>query len=263
MCSEDATRGSCKGATAALIGFGAIGVVAGFLLFWVPGLSGPHHGEYLAFAHLVNISEAVRYYDERNDHLPPATATDKESGEPHSWRVELIEFLTREGFTTGLGGNARAFGYDRRKPWNDPDNLRFEDVGACFFRYMPDNDCPPSLEDGHFTGYKAITGPDTAFDPAGSYSLDELPEDLILIVRVESSGTHWMEPGDLAVDELAATEDAKRLLSGENGYAVVFADGLPCVLSGKLPYADLSKFFTITGAKRFDREEILGPFRVP
>jgi len=42
----------------------------------------------------------------------------------------------------------------------------------------------------------------------------------------------------------------------------VFADGKPWVLSSDLPFAELRKFLTISSAERFNRDEVLGPYRL-
>jgi hypothetical protein len=74
-----------------------------------------------------------------------------------------------------------------------------------------------------------------------------------------------MEPGDLDVEELLRVPDPQSLLAspvGKDGYAVLFADGEKWVLSSELPWYDLYKFFTLTGASQYDREQVLGRYRV-
>lgn len=158
------------------------------------------------------------------------------------------------------------FDYDRGKTWNDRENLRLEGSGAWLFRYTPVDACPPGQSMGkagiYTTYYKAITGPGTAFDTATPPSLKQLPNDVILVVRVEQSDTHWMEPGDLNVKQLTPSEETKRLLLGKDGYVVLFADGEGWLLSAETPISDLCKFFTVAGAKQCDRDQVLGPYRV-
>jgi hypothetical protein len=140
-----------------------------------------------------------------------------------------------------------------------------QDQGAYLFTYTQNYDSPtPSPVAGRYaTYYKAITGPGTAFDPAvPPPRLKRLPNDLILIVRVERSDTHWMQPGDLSIEQLVPSDETRRLLLGKDGYVVLFADRERWVLSGKLPIKDLCRFCTIEGAKQADREEILGAFRI-
>jgi hypothetical protein len=41
---------------------------------------------------------------------------------------------------------------------------------------------------------------------------------------------------------------------------VVFADGQVWFLSADIPLEDVRKFLTIDGAKKHDREQVLGPY---
>ena len=151
--------------------------------------------------------------------------------------------------------------YDYHRAWDDPHNARIEPVGLGY--YVPPT---PGLERGvkgiYATYYKAITGPGTAFDPGTRRSLKELPNDLVIIVQVPRSDTHWMEPGDLRIEQLAPSEETERQLLCKNSYVVLFADGERWVLSGETPICDLCKFFTLAGAKEADRDEILGAYRL-
>ena len=228
------------------------------------GLPGPHHGAYLARGSLHNLHEALWYYDKTNGHLP--LATNAQSGERLSWRIEAYRSLVRLGFITASTKHDKAsVDYDPKKAWNDPANRQLQECGAWLFSYtQTDGDLQrrKGKAGEYATYYKAITGPGTAFDSTKVSSLKELPKSLILIVRVEKSDTHWMEPGDLSIAQLAPNEETKRLLLGKDGYVVLFADGKGWVLSSKTPISDLCKFFTLAGAKQFDRDQILGPYRV-
>lgn len=226
------------------------GVALPIVIVWVGGLPGPHAEVYKARVSLTNISFALCYYDGTVGHLPPATATDPESGAMRSWRVEVNRLTF-------------AAGYDSHKPWDDPVNLRLQDIGYWNFTYTQlERSHAPSMRGTYATYFKAITGPDTAFDSATPPSLEQLPRNLIVIVRVEHSDTHWMEPGDLRIEELTPSDETRRLLCGADGYAVLFADGERWMLSGELPLSDLCEFFTITRAKQHDRQKILGPYLV-
>ncbi len=246
----------------ALAAAATISAALAYLAVWIPGLPGPLHGAYITSGLLHNVYEGLRYYDEANGHLPAATSTDAESGNPISWRIEVYQSWVRLGHITAPPTNGNvSIDYNRHKPWNDPSNLRLQGLG--FWLFAPHTRHQKTSTSGVYaTYYKAIIGPGTAFDAGTPPSLKQLPKDLILILQVEHSDTHWMEPGDLRIDQLAPSEETTRLLLGSDGYAVLFADGEKWVLSSKTPISDLCKFFTLAGAKQFDRDQILGPYRV-
>ena len=114
----------------------------------------------------------------------------------------------------------------------------------------------------------AITGPGTAFGDNETElprSIKDLDVDTILIVEVRNSGTHWMEPGDFDIRTMPQTinaADGKGISSiHRTGFHVGFADGEVWYLRNDCPFAELSKFFTIAGAKAHDRQTCLGPYR--
>ncbi len=260
MSHKIATSSVSRRITVGLAGIVAVATIVGLLVVWLSGVLGPPHGAYLAFASLSNIRNGLRSYDHLNGHLPPAAATNAEGESLYSWRVEVYQVRAREGFITAPEGNGSvSIDYDRRKAWNSAENLRLQAGGAWLFAYTQHG---PFAKDNYSAYYKAITGPGTAFDPASPRSLEQLPNDLILVMRVEQSDTHWMEPGDLSIEHLMVSDKAKQLLLGEIGYAVLFADGRAWVLSGQLPFSDLRKFLTITGAQQYDRDKVLAPYRI-
>jgi hypothetical protein len=75
-----------------------------------------------------------------------------------------------------------------------------------------------------------------------------------------------MQPGDFDIrtmpQEINRHQDG--CISGctATGFHVIFADGAVWVLAHSTPFDELKKFFTIESAKRFDREEVLGPHQV-
>jgi len=185
-----------------------------------------------------------------------------ESGNLSSWRIEVCRSFVRLGFSRALSANVTSpLEYDYHRAWNEPRNARIEGFGCGYF--VP---ITPGLKPGasgiHATYYKAVTGPGTAFDSAALSSLRQLPEDVVLIVQVGRSDTHWMEPGDLRIDQLIPSEETKRLLFTNDGYVVLFADGERWVLSRETPIWELCKFFTVAGAREFNRDQILAPYRV-
>ena len=73
-----------------------------------------------------------------------------------------------------------------------------------------------------------------------------------------------MEPGDIGLGELLSKDwasgigDLRPNLS--DGFCVAFADGSVRLIRRDVPREAISKFFTIESAKRFDRNQVLGPY---
>lgn len=227
-----------------------------------------YHGAYWAYVSLMNLSEGLRQVNEEHGHLPLASAEDPTHGVLTSWRVRIYQAKVRPALRTRGHSEDVLHSTDYRvdKPWNDPQNALHQDAGRWLFNYTRNDTGPAGQHAGaagvYTTYYKAIKGRDTAFDNGKLTTLQELPDDLILVVRVEHSDTHWMEPGDIDVRELRPTEATRRLLLGDSGYVVLFADGEGWVLSPDTPLSHLCVFFTIAGANQHRRRELLRPYRV-
>lgn len=219
---------------------------------WLQGLPGSYSHYYRVTSQLFNIYGGFELYEQHNGHLPAATAPDPATGQLVSWRIDVFEEALRNQGLTEMS-------YNREQVWHHSSNLRLQDNVAYYGLF---SFSPTTALDGFATHYKAITGNGTAFDPERRWSLRELPGDLILVVRMENSETHWMEPGDLRIEELLTCEDPCKNLTGPLGYAVLFADGARWVLSPRVPFAELRKFFTIEDAERNDRDKLLAPYRI-
>ena len=120
---------------------------------------------------------------------------------------------------------------------------------------------------GQYTRFAAITGPGTAFEDEHPLSLKDLPNDTILIAEVRSGVQHWMKPGgDLHIDKMPQCIDVQsgHGISGHDpeGFFVTFADGAIRLISNNVPFNELKKFFTLRGAKKFDRDKSLGKYRL-
>jgi len=91
-----------------------------------------------------------------------------------------------------------------------------------------------------------------------------LPPAAILLVESRSSGIPWPAPGDFDIRTMPRTINAPdgKGISGQipGGFVVLFADGDAWFMSDKTPFETLEKFFTLAGAKKYDREALLGPF---
>jgi len=171
--------------------------------------------------------------------LPAAVHTD-DNGQPlSSWRFRIMPFV-----------EAVMIDVDYEVAWDAPINREITETAGHVFCRSFHHENP----DSHQAAVMAVTGPGTAFDPGREHNLKDLPQDLILVVEVADSGIHWMEPGDLRVEDV---DDS--LLAGPDGdgFCVLFVDGVVRFISRDTPFEDLRPFFTIDGARRHDRSEVL------
>lgn len=112
----------------------------------------------------------------------------------------------------------------------------------------------------------AITGPGTAFgDGTGRpMAVKDAPPATILTGETGTSGIPWPAPGDFDIRTMPRTvcaRDGKGTSSrNAGGFHVSFADGQVWLLSDKVPFETLSKFFTTADAEKHNREQLLGPF---
>jgi hypothetical protein len=188
------------------------------------------------------ILQALSNHHDTYRRLPASVHRDF-SGRPLcSWRFHIMVFLEQD-----------VLGRFPQEYWLDPVNFESVALPSCCFR-SPRYDKPV---DPHTTNFSFVTGPGTPFD-GGWWSLDDLDPDTILVVEVVDFGYHWMEPGDLKLDELSSLLTVG--LDGK-GLHVGFADEQVWFLDSSVPLEDLKPFFTVDGARQYDREEKLGPYR--
>ena len=110
------------------------------------------------------------------------------------------------------------------------------------------------------TNILAISGKGTLFDKDAVHGLELIPENLIVLVEV-SSHIHWLEPGDINIDDLKNNRSSQRyqlgLKADKRGFYVCFADCQVFYLKKNTPLELLGKLGTIDGAKSHDREVLL------
>jgi hypothetical protein len=191
---------------------------------------------------LMQIGLAIHNFHETYDRLPPAVRTDKAGRTLSSWRFQILAFL--EAIMMEVH-------YDDR--WDDPANRWLSSRPHHAYCWWSGKEVPDPLH----TNVVAITGPGTAFDGDRVVRLRDLDSDTILAIEIANSGIHWMEPGDLPIDQVPES-----ITLGVEGYGVhvLFADGAVWMLRPEVPLEDLRKFFTIEGATQYDRDEVLGPY---
>jgi hypothetical protein len=213
---------------------------------------------------------SLDYYDECNNHLPflvrretvgksTRTGMPNGTGKPlYSWRGEVVTY--RDNWFFNMGGK-----WDSSAPWDSPANKQMADYPWQFcYDALVTWDWPKGYSKE--TSMMAITGPGTAFGCDGDMpkSLTEIPGNTILVVETRNSGIHWMQPGDFDIRTMPKTINAPdgRGISSRypGGFHVLFADEIVWFLSDKVPFEALEKFFTIEGARKNDRQKILGPY---
>lgn len=173
----------------------------------------------------------------------PSAVRRDDLGRPlSSWRFQILPFLEAIMVHVQFG-----------ERWDDPVNRWLMDGWhRCYCLYQ-DRD---STEAGK-TNIVAITGPGTAFEEGRTFGLADTNRNTILAVEVIGVDTYWMEPGDLHIDHIP-----DNLTAGPegDGFHVLFADGTVWFLKAEVPLDDVKKFFTLEGARQYDRDVVLGPY---
>jgi len=195
-------------------------------------------------SHLRQIGLGLFTFHQSYGRLPPAVRVDKAGRRLCSWRFQILPFL--EGIMTSTDFGSR---------WDAPANRWLANHPWPVYCWSQNRGSPDNL----YTNVLAITGAGTAFDGDRESRLDEMDGDTILLIEGAASGVHWMEPGDLHIDEVP--ESIVCGLDGD-GIHVLFADRQVWFLRADVPLADLKKFFTIARAKQYDRERVLRPYVV-
>jgi hypothetical protein len=185
-------------------------------------------------------------YESAKGALPRSENVDPQGNLLSSWRLTIAPYMESWGIR-----------WDNSAAWDAPTNRQMASITNVAF-------CWDYSAANPSTSIFAVTGADTAFDRTPQ-STEKMPEDLVLLIEVADSMTHWMQPGDYKVGEILAYhgkigEHLDGVLPGRRH--VLFADGEIWALDPNAPIADLQPFLTITGAKTQDRDQLLGRHRV-
>ncbi len=188
------------------------------------------------------LNEPEGFHEHR---LPESTTLDNNGRQLYSWRYRRYVFHFPTGKPLVLNHQ-----------WNAPalESIRRLDVSEYCYSGTSE------------TCVMAIVGKDTAFNRRHELQIRDIPADCILLVEVRKSGVHWMQPGDFDVATMPRTINAP---SGKgissilgDGFHIGFADGKVWYLSNDTPFSELEKFFTIGAAKRHNRNDILGKYKL-
>lgn len=182
----------------------------------------------------------------------PPSAFRNERGEPTtSWRL-------------GFARHNSESPPDMRTLWSEPKNQRF-DTDARRRTYAIG--IGPGNAATQYTQVFALVGPGTAFtefQADKNPNMGDLPPDAILLLEHRNNTIHWMEPGDIEVENLQKG-NWKTGIGGlqpnyADGYLVAFADGAVWYIRKDVPREAISKFFTVKEARQNDRGDLLGPY---
>jgi hypothetical protein len=219
-----------------------------------------------AMLSLQSVSMALANYSATRGHLPPQVirmkpesgldeaAMSAQGGAPlYSWRVELVSYLQAWHGT-----------WDPAHPWDHPANRELAELSS-FYNFGAEEARDPQASFPE-TDILAITGPGTAFGDGqrAPMALKDIPPATILAVETQRSGIPWPAPGDFEIGTIPRTvgdRNGRGISSRTSGaFHLIFADGRVWLLSDSVPFATLSRFFTVSGAATHDREEVLGPY---
>ncbi len=217
-------------------------VLCGIIAALIPAVRAARQGALRAQRcnNLKQIGLALHNYNDVYGMLPPAAIRDAQGRLTSSWRLRIMPFVESGNWT--YSGT-----------WSDPHG-RVWPLVRLYAYCFGEGEGPLGNSE---TNVVAITGPGTAFDGDRTYPVGDLARGTILAIEIKDSGFSWAEPGDLDVREIPET-----ITSGidGDGVHVLFADGAVWFLRKDVPLDDLKKFFAVEGARRFDREQLLGPY---
>jgi hypothetical protein len=145
---------------------------------------------------LHEIAAALQAYHRVNGRFPPACIADKNGKVMHSWRVLLLPFLDSDVTLYQA--------YKFSESWDGPNNTKLAVP-------VPIYDCPSNgrswMTPPFETSYVALVGPKGEWPSEKAASAaDGSRNDTIMVVEVANSGIPWMEPRDLSINALDATE---------------------------------------------------------
>jgi hypothetical protein len=200
---------------------------------------------------------SLRNFQSSAGHVPPATLADMHGQPLASWRSRIMPYL--EDWNMSFHPNIS---------WTAPVNAKVRALRPTVYCWRS----PVQISE---TNIFAVAGHDTLFDGLYTGKLPDgfnigpqamlfVPTHLIVLMEINNSRTHWMQPGDYNVaDLLAATGNLGDTVHGvmKDRIHILFADGQVWALSPKTPMDAVKPFLTITAAKTANRQT-LAPYLV-
>lgn len=143
-------------------------------------------------ANISKLAMAMLAYEADYGSFPPAYVADADGTPMHSWRVLLLPYL---------GYDHVYERYDFSAPWDSPQNM-------AILTWMPaEFACPadPDARTASETSYMVIVGDASMFPGENSTTRNQIidgPENTIMLAQTPASGVCWLEPRDLAMDQM-------------------------------------------------------------
>ncbi|MBI3860275.1 MAG: DUF1559 domain-containing protein [Planctomycetia bacterium] len=198
---------------------------------------------------LKQIGLALHTYHQTHGCFTPAYVADSNGRPMHSWRVLIAPYLDASPFYNM---------YRRDEPWDGPHNRQLrERYGKNPVFGCPSDRNSKGSDGSQMTSYLAIIGPESAWHVGQPVSLDDVSDstgDTFLLVEVENSSIHWMEPRDLHVTQMPLTVNAKSgngiSSSHPGGANVLTVDGSVQWLPDGTPPMTIKAMITIRGGEK-------------
>ena len=248
------------GVAVLLGGLGAIGV-GGFLWVLLPllGLDAETARRQRVAEKLKTLASAMQQYHDDYGRLPPPVVYDSNGKPIQSWRALLIPYLEGKGSSAAkssaqgrlgyMPGQTSMAGYRLDESWDSNHNSQYHSVNFPAFQ-LPGEGLTASL---NHTGFMVIVGVDSLFvDNNLGKPLQSATDGLsstLLIVQVEESGVHWLEPVDLDASKMSYVINGEFPGTGlsdeaNTGAWVLTADGEPKFLPNSTSSSQLRGMVT-------------------
>lgn len=155
------------------------------------------------------VLRAMRAYYDENYRLPPPVVYDKKSGQPRSWRVELLPYL---------GEKALFEKYRADEAWDSPHNLELVAQIPDVYRSSFDTANPPGL------AVAALVHPDGVFSPDVTVRRSDVLDGPLRTMALATVRLPipWTRPQDI---DAIGTEALSDLAWSDAGVLAGFADG--------------------------------------
>jgi hypothetical protein len=196
---------------------------------------------------------AFHAYHNDHGHFPPPYVADAAGKPMHSWRVLILPYLERPDLYNA---------YNLNEPWNGPNNSKLAAIMLSVFRCPADPKMPAEM-----TSYFCIVGPGRMKEGHQELKMSDVtdgPDNTIMLVESSSARVNWLEPRDLAVEDVLAGKNTvetpcpcSRHGGSDHGmwrgepylFNAAMFDGAATALPAKLDAETLKALLTIDGGE--------------